>query len=108
MSDHLCQRIVYGRGHVSGRPCAKPAVTQHADIHYCAAHDPEAMEKRRQEHAEKYAREQAEYRRRKRLAEASEDLLTACIALQTEAKSRGFGLRIADEAIAKATEEQHV
>jgi hypothetical protein len=38
-----------------------------------------------------------------RLIQASPDLLEACIALQSEAKARGCGLRIADEAIAKAT-----
>lgn len=38
-----------------------------------------------------------------RLIAAAPDLLAACIALQMEARARGCGLRIADEAIAKAT-----
>ena len=38
-----------------------------------------------------------------RLIAAAPDLLAACIALQAEAAARGCGLRIADEAIAKAT-----
>jgi hypothetical protein len=37
-----------------------------------------------------------------RLIAAAPDLLAACIALQAEAAARGCGLRIADEAIAKA------
>lgn len=37
-----------------------------------------------------------------RLIAAAPDLLAACIALQMEAAARGCGLRIADEAIAKA------
>lgn len=37
-----------------------------------------------------------------RLIAAAPDLLEACIALQMEAAARGCGLRIADEAIAKA------
>jgi hypothetical protein len=37
-----------------------------------------------------------------RLIAAAPELLEACIALQMEAAARGFGLRIADEAIAKA------
>lgn len=38
-----------------------------------------------------------------RLIAAAPDLLAACTALQMEARARGCGLRIADEAIAKAT-----
>jgi hypothetical protein len=37
-----------------------------------------------------------------RLIAAAPELLEACIALQAEAAARGCGLRIADEAIAKA------
>lgn len=38
-----------------------------------------------------------------RLIAAAPKLLEACIALQMEARARGCGLRVADEAIAKAT-----
>ena len=38
-----------------------------------------------------------------RLIAAAPDLLAACKVLQAEAAARGCGLRIADEAIAKAT-----
>ena len=41
-----------------------------------------------------------------RLIAAAPELLEACIALQAEAAARGCGLRIADEAIAKATGTQ--
>ena len=40
-----------------------------------------------------------------RLIAAAPDLYAACLALQMEAHARGCGLRIADEAIAKAREE---
>lgn len=39
------------------------------------------------------------------LIAAAPDLLAACVALQMEAAARGCGLRIADEAIRKATGE---
>ena len=41
-----------------------------------------------------------------RLIAAAPDLLEACIALQMEARARNCGLRIADEAIKKATGAQ--
>lgn len=42
-----------------------------------------------------------------RLIAAAPDLLQACIALQMEARARKCGLRIADEAIARALETVH-
>ena len=43
-----------------------------------------------------------------RLIAAAPDLLEACKALQMEAAARGCGLRIADEAIAKAEKLERV
>lgn len=48
---------------------------------------------------------QQEHEANIRLMAASPDLYAACVALQMEAAARGCGLRIADEAIAKANGE---
>lgn len=48
----------------------------------------------------------ATYEANSRLIEAAPDLLVACKALQMEAAARGCGLKIADDAIAKATQSE--
>jgi hypothetical protein len=81
---HRCQKMIYG-GSFHGRSCAKTAKHEHEGKWYCRTHHPPAVKARQVARDrgwhEKWARQDAERDRQKRIREAEDRLVAVALKL---------------------------